>query len=95
MKQAYWYYFSKDTLTGRDKVSDAILKMYPREAIKGIICGKKFCPQESTWDWVCTRPVHHDGIHVAHAGDQVITVWGDEITNEKLEVLLIAARLLQ
>ena len=31
--------------------------------------------------WICTRPTHHDGPHVAHRNDKALAIWGIRSTD--------------
>jgi hypothetical protein len=38
--------------------------------------------------WICTRPAHHDGPHVAHRDDQAQAIWGSPRPLERPQWLI-------
>lgn len=54
-----------------------IASKYPN----GVGCGRSCSSQtQPNWitrkSWTCTRPLHHDGPHVAYDGHQAVAIWG-------------------
>ena len=38
--------------------------------------------------WICTRPTHHDGPHVAHRNDKALAIWGSPKRGERPQWLI-------
>jgi hypothetical protein len=38
--------------------------------------------------WICTRPTHHDGPHVAHRDDKALVIWGSPKRGEHPQWLI-------
>jgi hypothetical protein len=54
-----------------------ITAKYPRVETDRPSCLSKTQPNWITRkSWVCTRPAHHDGPHVAHDDRKALAIWG-------------------
>jgi len=67
----------------------AIRAKYPNGVGAAPKCSSKTQPNWFTGKfWSCTRPVHHDGPHVAYHGHDALAIWGSPKAGERPQWLI-------
>jgi hypothetical protein len=62
---------------------------YPMASVGSPHCSAKSTPTGLMRHcWICTRPTHDDGPHVAHRDDQALAIWGSPKRGERPQWLI-------
>ena len=62
---------------------------YPMATLGSPNCSAKSTPTGLMRHcWICTRPTHHDGPHVAHRDDKALAIWGSPKRGERPQWLI-------